>query len=100
MNSEETVTTEWGGSSANVLNKVPKDEFTRRQAAQMVGRSLDTLRRWHADGTYKATHWRKIGQRKMWLYTEDDIARMRMIAAGQKPGPKKPPTEDEDESEE
>lgn len=41
-----------------------------REAAEMLGVNLETLRRWDRDGTFKAI---RIGKRGHRMYDEDEI---------------------------
>ena len=41
-----------------------------REAAEMLGVNLETLRRWDRDGTFKAV---RIGKRGHRMYDEDEI---------------------------
>lgn len=64
--------------------------YTVQQAAALVGRSVDTLKRWQKTGVYapsdeNAEHFGKL---RVPLYTDDDIKKMRQVAREQKPGRK------------
>lgn len=61
--------------------------YTRSQAAELVGRNLDTLKRWKRKGIYVPSESRVFGQLVVDLYTDEDIQEMRKIAKGMKPGP-------------
>jgi len=66
--------------------------YTRSQAALLVGRDVDTLKRWHREGIYSPSDARRFGKTVVGLYTDDDIAEMKRIAKGLKsrkprPGP-------------
>lgn len=52
--------------------------YTTGEAARRVGRSIDTLRRWHADGKLVPSHITSDGQR---LYSPADIAHGRELVA-------------------
>lgn len=53
--------------------------YTRSEAASMVGRSPDTLRRWKREGTHKPSDARSFGALRVDLYTNDDIRTMRKL---------------------
>lgn len=76
------------------MQHIPDGMYTRAQVAAKIGRSRDTIRRWHDDGIYVATHSQKFGERHVWLYDENDIAEMKRIARSIKPG-QKPRTDNE-----
>lgn len=60
--------------------------YTRRMAAQIVGKDLDTLKRWKRDGVFVPQEQRKFGSLVVDLYTEEDIQALREIARSIKPG--------------
>lgn len=59
----------------------PDGYYTREQAAQQIGRSRDTLRRWQKMGRFVPTQYMNVGKLKVWLYSEADIATLKDIAA-------------------
>lgn len=63
--------------------------YTRRQAAQIIGKDIDTLKRWSRDGVYCPSDSRKFGSLTVGLYTEDDIKALRQISKTMKPGRRK-----------
>lgn len=63
--------------------------YTRRQAAQIIGKDLDTLKRWKRDGVFAPQETRKFGSLVVDLYSEDDIKALRQIAKNIKPGRRK-----------
>lgn len=65
---------------------VPDGFYTRPQVAELVGRSVDTIRRWHKEGRYVATHFMSAGSIKVWLYNDDDIKALREVAEVTKAG--------------
>ena len=71
-----------------ILRKVPKGMYTRSQVAQSLGKSKDTIRRWHDNGTYVSRHCQTFGNLKVWLYDDADLAAMRVIARDLTPGRK------------
>lgn len=66
----------------------PDGYYTRGMAAKMVGRSIDTLKRWHDEGVYVATRQVAYGELLVWAYSDEDIAELKKIAADYKPGRK------------
>ena len=62
--------------------------YTTPQAAALVGRSVDTLRRWRSTGIYPATHKAKFGRLEVYLYSDEDIVAMRKILTTLHSGPK------------
>lgn len=92
MSNEPTRVAEWTGA-ASLLDTIPAGWHPRREAAEMIGRDYDTLRRWHRDGTYTPSGFVQRGKLTIWLYSDDDIAELKKVAASQKRGPK--PKQDE-----
>lgn len=70
------------------MQQLPEGMYTRAQVAEKIGKSRDTVRRWHENGTYKATHQETFGDVTVWLYTEDDVRAMKQIARHLTPGRK------------
>lgn len=64
--------------------------YTTSQAAALVGRSEDTLRRWREgpDPVFVPSDEERFGNLVVPLYTPEDIAEMRKIAKTMKPGRK------------
>jgi hypothetical protein len=67
--------------------------YTVRDAAEAVGRSPDTLRRWRVTGEFVPSDTATFGTTIVYLYTADDIRAMKKIAQAQRPGPKKGSTQ-------
>lgn len=63
--------------------------YTVGQAAPLVGKDVDTLKRWRKQGIYKPSDSRKFGELDVGLYTSEDIQAMKKIARELKPGRKK-----------
>lgn len=72
--------------------QTPPHRHTRVAAAHLTGRSVDTLKRWHKKGLMVPSDYMQAGKLKVWLYTDEDILRLRKVASSQRPGrkPKKP----------
>ena len=66
-----------------------KAQFSTRQAAKKLGRTLLTLQRHIAAGTIEAPPLMEIGTVKVRLWSDRDIERARKVLASIKPGRKK-----------
>ncbi len=66
-----------------------KGQFSTREAAKKLGRTLLTLQRHIAAGTIDAPPVSTIGGAKMRLWTNRDIEKARKILSKLKPGRKK-----------
>jgi excisionase family DNA binding protein len=64
-------------------------EYTTREAAKKLGRSLLTVQRHIAAGTIDAPPLLKVGTVKVRLWSDRDIQKARKVLAGIKPGRKK-----------
>lgn len=74
----------------NSIGSITPDRMhTRSRAAYLVNRSPDTLKRWHRMGICVPSSSMQAGKLKVWLYSEDDIKRLKEVAQKQKPGRKK-----------
>lgn len=62
--------------------------YTRKQAAELVGRSADTLVRWRDTGVYRPSDSTWFGHIEVDLYTPKDIAALKKIAKTMKTGRK------------
>lgn len=62
--------------------------YTVSQAAELVGRDVDTLKRWKRKGVHRPSETRRFGALMVDLYTDDDITTMRQKAKEMKPGRK------------
>lgn len=82
----------WDGGAA-ISRGIPDGYFTRAQVAVEIGKSVDTVRRWHHDRIYRAKKSKKFGTTKVWLYTQADIDAMKAIAKTLRPGAKPKPVE-------
>lgn len=61
--------------------------YTRKQVADRVGRSIDTIVRWgKEDIENHPTHKMRLGKSFVWLYTEADISRLTDFAGKQNHG--------------
>lgn len=67
-----------------------KDEgitaFTAAQAAAIIERPVDTVRRWHSDGHVVPSLTHKFGKLTVHLYTPDDIVSLQRMAEETYPG--------------
>jgi hypothetical protein len=83
--------------NANPIGGMTPDGWhTRSQAAKLVGRDPDTLKRWHrkarTDPYYNPaapSGHMMAGALKVWLYSDEDIEKMRVFADNQRPGGRK-----------
>lgn len=73
------------------VREMSPPRYTTSQAADLVGKSEDTLRRWRSgrDPVYSPAHFAQFGQVKVPLYTREDIEEMRRIAKERRPGRRK-----------
>lgn len=75
----------WPG--ANTMGSIaPPGWHTKEEAARLVGRSKDTLKRWMQDGTYEPGGFIQRGKLTIWLWSDADIERMRDIAKTKRSG--------------
>ena len=65
-------------------------EYTTAKAAELVDRSEETLKRWRRMGLCQPSSQRFHGKVMEWMYTEDDITKLRNLAHTIKSGPKGP----------
>lgn len=69
--------------------------YTAADVAEMVGRSTATIVRWRRNGTFKPSESAQFGMTWVWLYTPDDIKRLKKllptIVPGRKPNGKRTP---------
>ena len=75
-----------------VVRQMHPPRYTITQAAQLVGRNVDTLRRWRKDGVYRESDSKRFGTLDVALYTDADIAALRLIAKTRRPGRKRKET--------
>jgi DNA-binding transcriptional MerR regulator len=68
--------------------KAPEGMHVRTDAARLIGRSPDTLKRWHQQGIAIPSECMQAGKLRVWLYTAEDIEHLKEIAASQRPGRK------------
>lgn len=75
-------------SGNGIGRNAPENTVTASGAAYLVNRSPDTIRRWHRKGICVPSQSMQAGQLTVWLYTQDDIKKLREVARQQKPGRK------------
>lgn len=78
----------WHMRINEAVRQMHPPRYTVKQAAQMIGRDADTLRRWKRSGTLIPSDHEKFGKTVVPLYTDDDIKVGREIAKSIKPGRK------------
>jgi len=71
-----------------LVRQMHPPRYTIAQAARLVGRDADTLRRWRRLRIYAPSESRQFGHLEVVLYTDDDIRAMRRIAKQIRPGRK------------
>lgn len=75
--------------AGNSIGSIAPDKlYTRAKAARLVGRSPDTLKRWHKSGIATPSARMRAGELLVWLYTDKDIEHLRRVASTQRPGRK------------
>ena len=77
-----------GNGGNSIGRRTPDNMHTRVAAAYLVGRSVDTLKRWHKQGLVVPSESMQAGKLRVWLYTDDDMMKLRDIAKRQRPGRK------------
>lgn len=60
--------------------------YTVSEAAELVGKSADTLRRWRQTGFMVPSKKVTMGEQTIYVYTEADIERLRVLAQVTKRG--------------
>lgn len=75
-------------SGNSIGRRTPANMHTRVAAAYLVGRSVDTLKRWQKQGLVVPSQSMQAGKLRVWLYTDDDMMKLRDVAKRQKPGRK------------
>lgn len=73
---------------SEVVEAMSPPRYTVSQAAVLVGKSVDTLKRWRRNDVHRPSDRRQFGSLSVDLYTPEDIVAMRKIAKTMKPGPK------------
>jgi predicted site-specific integrase-resolvase len=69
--------------------KPMKKTYSTEVAAKRIGVSFRTLNRWLADGKIRPSQAIPFSDgRKLWRWSDVDLAKGRKIKAAQKPGPK------------
>jgi hypothetical protein len=64
------------------VRRMVPTRYTRSDAAALVGRDADTLKRWKKDGTFVPSESRQFGGLTVDLYSEDDIKAMKRLTRG------------------
>lgn len=77
-----------GNSITQLVEALPGGPFyLTHQVALILGKSSDTIRRWrNTKGGIRPSKYAKFGELKVWLYTEQDLALLKMFVANVKPG--------------
>ena len=69
-----------GGEPTGLMTQIPEGFYTRQQVADLIGRSKDTVRRWHINGVYRASEGREICGTYVFLYTNEDVLALKRLA--------------------
>lgn len=72
----------------STLAHIPEGFYTRGQVAQQIGKSKDTIRRWHESGRFVTQHSIVKGKTRIWLYSATDVASLKELARTVRPGRK------------
>lgn len=73
---------------SEIVREMSPPRYTTSQAAEMVGKHPDTVKRWRDTGVFRPSDGRQFGSLKVPLYTSEDIKAMKLIAKEMKPGRK------------
>lgn len=76
---------------SEIVREMSPPRYTTSQAAELIGRHEDTVKRWRDSGVFVPQHRERFGNTEVWLYTSDDIKAMKSIAREIRPG-RKPTT--------
>lgn len=76
-------------SISTAVKAMKPRRYTVTEAAEKIGKSPDTLKRWRVTGVFVPSDSRTFGKVVVPLYTADDIKEMRKIAKTMRPGRKK-----------
>jgi hypothetical protein len=74
---------------SEIVAEMKPARYTTSQAADQVGRSADTIKRWRDIGQYQPSDSAQFGKLIVPLYTRADIVIMRRLSRQLKPGPRK-----------
>lgn len=73
---------------SEIVREMNPPRYTTSQAAEEVGRHPDTLKRWRDSGVGVPSEQATFGTTVVWLYTREDIEKLRKTARTMKPGRK------------
>ena len=73
---------------SEIVREMSPPRYTTSQAAQMIGKHEDTVKRWRDSGVYQPSETREFGKVSVPLYTSEDIRALKEIAKTMKPGKK------------
>lgn len=74
------------GKPYGLMNHIPEGYLTRGQVALEIGKSKDTIKRWHISGRFVATHTVRRGKHTVFLYDQDDLKVLKQLARTVRPG--------------
>ena len=73
---------------SEIVREMSPARYTTSQAAELIGKHEDTVKRWRDNGIYVPTETRTFGKVSVPLYSSEDIKELKKIAKTMKPGPK------------
>jgi hypothetical protein len=68
---------------SGIAKRAPSGFYTRTDAAQAVGRSKATLKRWEKDGLCAPSGFMDMGSLRVVLYSDADLQHLQTIASEQ-----------------
>lgn len=73
----------------DLLRRDYPDLLIEADVADIVGRSQSTIRRWRREKRITPTHYADQGSTRIWLYTKDDLNRVKVLSYTIRPGRKR-----------
>lgn len=67
-------------SITRIVRDLDPPRYTTNDAAELVGRSAATLRRWRQTGYFQPSDSKMFGELEVFLYTPEDITELKKIA--------------------
>lgn len=71
---------------ATMVRRMTPTRYAVKEAAELVGKSPDTLVRWRRTGLYVPSDQMRVGKLTVYLYTDRDIENMKRLARTIRPG--------------
>ena len=72
-----------------LLRREYPDLLLEADVAANVGRSHSTIKRWRREGRIAPAHYVDQGSTRIWLYSEENLAAVKQVAAVTRPGRKR-----------